>query len=122
MVPTLEFFNPWEFECKCGCGLGVEQMDAVFLRRLDRARKLAGVPFHLTSAIRCTKHNELEGGRPTSSHLTGFAVDIAVVSSASRYEIRDALISVGFTRFGTGKAFLHVDSDPDKPNRVEWVY
>ena len=55
---TLRHFSPVEFRCKCGCGAGMEKMDADLLHLLDEARDLAGTPFSLTSAYRCPKHNK----------------------------------------------------------------
>lgn len=65
---TLRHFSPVEFRCKCGCGAGMEKMDADLLHLLDEARDLAGTPFSLTSAYRCPKHNKAVGGVPTSAH------------------------------------------------------
>ena len=65
---TLRHFSPVEFRCKCGCGAGMEKMDADLLHLLDEARDLAGAPFSLTSAYRCPKHNKAVGGVPTSAH------------------------------------------------------
>ena len=109
-----------EFTCKCGCGLN--NLDEEFYRKLVIAREIAGVPFVITSGRRCPKHNKDEGGSPTSSHLKGLAADIAVRDEEHRYIISDALKDVGFTRLGTAKSFTHVDMDPDKNERREWVY
>ena len=35
---TLRHFSPVEFRCKCGCGAGMEKMDADLLHLLDEAR------------------------------------------------------------------------------------
>ena len=57
-VLPLRHFSPVEFRCKCGCGAGMEKMDADLLQMLDEARDLAGIPFPLSSAYRCPKHNK----------------------------------------------------------------
>ena len=62
MTLPLRHFSPAEFACKCGCGSGMEKMDPTFLRMLDEARELAGIPFVLASAYRCPKHNKAVGG------------------------------------------------------------
>lgn len=62
MAPTLRYFSPPEFRCKCGCGAGIEKMNPDLLKMLDEARDLAGIPFSLSSAYRCTKHNKAVGG------------------------------------------------------------
>lgn len=113
-------FKKSEFDCKCGCGLNLTQPS--FLDRLYKARKLANVAFSLSSATRCPKHNKNEGGEDDSSHLTGWAVDIACSDSRKRFLIVSALISVGFTRIGISAKFIHVDSDSSKDPQVIWLY
>ena len=115
---TLRHFSPVEFRCKCGCGAGMEKMDADLLHLLDEARDLAGTPFSLTSAYRCPKHNKAVGCVPTSAHARGYAVDIRCVDSHSRFVILQALLEVGFRRIELAPTWIHVDNDPDKPRDV----
>lgn len=106
-----------EFSCPC---CGEVQMDYEQIEMLDEARELAGVPFKVNSGYRCKKHNENVGGSPNSSHPKGYATDIAVRDSESRFKILKALLEVGFTRIGVYKTFIHCDNDPDKPQGVCW--
>ncbi len=115
-----EHFPDYELECNCGCGLMNMKKETV--SKLEVARKMADVPFGINSGSRCTTHNTLKGGKPTSSHLNGYAVDIAVTSSRARFAILQSLIFVGFNRFGIGHNFIHVDDDPAKAPDVSWVY
>lgn len=118
-----EFFGSHEFDCRCGCGLGLEHMDYEFLLMLVTARRLAGVPFVLTSAIRCVTHNRNEGGKRNSAHLGGLAVDIECTHSRERFLIVRALIMAGFKRIGVADNFIHVDMGADiLPTDVMWVY
>ena len=117
----LENFHKSEFQCKCGCGIGFDQMDRKLLNRLDIAREFAGVPFTINSSIRCGKHNENVGGRINSAHLTGNAVDIKADSSGNRFKIIEALLCAGFNRIGVYDTFIHVDNDQSKPKKVLWV-
>ncbi len=119
-VPT--HFSPEEFRCRCGCGLGIEQMRPELLERLEAARDKAAIPFRITSAIRCPAHNRAVGGVPTSAHLYGWAVDIACTTSGERYRMVSALIEAGFIRLGIARSFIHADCDPTKPARVIWLY
>ena len=55
------------------------------------------------------------------------AADIHVKDSRARFLILVSLMSEGFTRFGIGKNFIHVDSDDtknggDKSPNVVWHY
>ena len=57
---TLRHFSPVEFRCKCGCGAGMEKMDADLLHLLDEARDLAG-----TRQLRdCRQPRALPPGEP----------------------------------------------------------
>ena len=129
-VIKLSYFNTGttdEFACKCGkCGLGVKDMQPKLLRMLDVARFHAGVSFVLNRAISCPEHNSDPnvGGSETSSHLTGWAVDIDCNDAATRYHIIRGLILAGFTRIGVYKdskgTFIHADCDPTKTPCVLW--
>ena len=88
------------------------------LQMLDEARDLAGIPFPLSSAYRCPKHNKAVGGVPTSSHTRGYAVDIRCVDSHSRFVMLQALLEAGFRRVELAPTWIHVDNDPDKPRDV----
>jgi hypothetical protein len=119
------YFKPHELECKCGCGQ--KNMHPETLLRLNTARQIADVPFILTSACRCEEHNARVGGSAESAHLATdehecHAVDIKAVGSRARFLIVSGLIAAGFTRIGIGKDFVHADDDPDKDQRVTWLY
>ena len=117
------WFAPAELRCRCGkCGLGLAQMDPDLVERLDHLRDLVGGPLAITSAVRCAGHNAAVGGSPTSSHLTGNAVDIAVPGVAQRYSLLSAALSQGFKRVGIGRDFIHLDNDSGKPGGVVWLY
>lgn len=117
------YFSREEFKCKCGrCGKGYDDMSPIILDRLEFARNVAGIPFVLSSAMRCEEHNRKVGGSPTSSHLHGLAVDIKVGNSEDRLTILKALLDVGSTRIGISKDFIHIDVDFHKAGDVCWVY
>jgi uncharacterized protein YcbK (DUF882 family) len=116
----LKYFRVDEFDCPC-CGL--RDMDEHFLKMLDHARLLAGVPFIINSGFRCITHNTKVGGKLTSSHRRGLAVDIKVKDSHTRFKILEALLAVGFIRIGIhDPAFIHVDLDTNKPGEMLWLY
>jgi uncharacterized protein YcbK (DUF882 family) len=91
---------------------------------LDEARLFAGIPFTINSGIRSPAHNASVGGSPDSAHLTGHAVDIRAVTSRHRFNIVDGLMAAGATRIGINpwRGFIHVDTDPSKPQNVIWIY
>ncbi|NJB66443.1 hypothetical protein GGQ74_000083 [Desulfobaculum xiamenense] len=119
-----EFFADSELACTC-CGL--VHMHPETRARLNVARELAGIPFILTSACRCERHNAEVGGAQDSAHLASstreaHAVDIRVRNSRERFLVLGGLIAAGFTRIGVAKDFIHADDDPDKDPRVAWLY
>jgi len=97
-------------------------MDFDTIDMLITARTYADIPFRLTSAWRCDKHNKKVGGKPDSAHLYGKAVDIYAPDSRSRFKIVYGLISAEFARIGIGKDFIHADTDRNKDAEVIWLY
>jgi uncharacterized protein YcbK (DUF882 family) len=117
----MRFFKDNERQCKC-CGEVVS--NPVLEEMIDNARKLAGIPFVVTSWYRCENHNEAVGGSPTSSHVTGKAIDIKYKNSVDLFKIVKALMGAGFTRIGINynKKFVHCDIDMDKIQDVIFTY
>lgn len=118
----IPYFQPEEFLCRCGCGRGPERMAMTFVDHLRMARLNADLPFYITSGYRCSKHNAEIGAIASSSHVRGYAADIACSGSRSRAIIIKAAIMAEFHRIGIAKGFIHLDMDPDKPEMVFWVY
>lgn len=117
----MRYFHLSEFDSPDVKGSGVN-MNKDFLVRLENARDIARVPFVITSGYRTKSHNKKVGGLDNSSHLRGYAVDIAAVSSPERYAILNALLKVGINRIGIGSNFIHCDMDPEKSKNVIWTY
>lgn len=115
-----EHFDKSEFSCKCGCGL--YNLDAGVLGKLILARNMADVSFHINSACRCAAHNADVGGVAGSSHMEGLAVDIAAADGHVYWAILNALMRVGFHRFGFGRTYIHVDNDLSKLGGMIWFY
>ena len=107
------YFKDDEFQCKCGCGLDIEDNVKAMI---FEAREIANIPFTITSGARCLEHNRSIGSRDTSSHIKGLAVDIVATSSQQRARIYNSLYKAGFRRFGFNfnKGFIHVDNDLEK--------
>ena len=122
MNNPMRHFESEEFDCKCGCDATGDKMKMVLLSRLDAARDMAGFPFHITSGMRCEAHNAAVGGSRISSHLDGYAVDIAVPGDRERFFMLHHLYLAGFRRIGISASFIHVDVDPAKEAYRSWVY
>lgn len=116
-------FSIEEFKCFCGCG--TFNVDEDFLHKLQNARTMARIPFHINSGCRCGTHNKLVGGKPTSGHLASdglqcCAADIACYDVCARYLILDAAIISGLNRIGIGKNFLHLGLKGSE--KAIWLY
>ena len=118
---TAKYFNESEFKaCSPSCSL--QDMKQHTMDKLDFARGYAGIPFVLNSAYRSPEWEKAKGRTGTGGHPHGCAVDIRCNTRANRFKIVQACLLAGFTRIGIGKTYIHVDDDPDKPQRVIWHY
>lgn len=88
-----------------------ESMRAGFLRKLDQAREIAGVPFKITSSFR-------DGD--LGAHGRGYAVDVRCRTSRARFHILRGAIEAGFRRIGVYDRHIHLDDDPSLPDAVVW--
>tara|TARA_R110000744_G_scaffold212097_1_gene331153 strand:+ start:247 stop:609 length:363 start_codon:yes stop_codon:yes gene_type:complete len=120
----MKYFKLSEFSCNC---CGKNKINRTFVRILSAARQESknedgtDIPFIITSGYRCENHPE-SIKNPSSSHIKGLAADILVKNSRERAVILGALLNAGFTRFGMGHNFIHVDLDEDKIQGVIWTY
>lgn len=99
----------------------VEGLDPELVSKLDTARKVAGVPFVITSGKRAPEENERAMGVEGSAHISGKAVDLRVPGSRERFLMLKGLFAAGFTRIGVYNAHIHVDTDSTKDPDVVWV-
>ena len=123
---NLNYFKIEEFDSPDLPGSGM-QMERDFLRKLDKAREIADISFRINSGYRTAEHNaeiyrKLGRTEIKSSHMGGWAADIACTTSIARHKIISALLEAGFNRLGISGRFIHVDCDPDKPAGVIWTY
>lgn len=120
-----KYFKLHEFTCSCGCNKN--KINRIFLKVLSSARSksidenLKEIPYIISSGYRCENHH-LSKKNPLSSHIKGLACDIIIKNSRERAVILGSLIEAGFTRFGLGSNFIHVDLDEDKKPCVMWDY
>ncbi len=127
MKRPYDYFKYSEFDSPDEAGSGERNMDREFLRLLDQARAISGVPFKINSGYRTKEyHDDLTArGLPTSpnsSHLKGCAADIHVSNNRVRYLIVRALMTVGLNRIGISRTFIHVDNDTTKTEDLIWQY
>ena len=116
-----KFFSQWDFD-NASPVCSITDMDGAFMKRIDKAREAAGVPFFINSAYRTVEHEISRGRCGASSHTRGVALDIRAADSRTRFLILKALIDAGFTRIGIHSRFIHVDADSSKDSQVVWKY
>jgi len=103
-----------EIACPC-CGevcVWPEALDA-----LERLHARLGAPLVITSGHRCALHNARVGGAPLSLHKR-LAFDIALGGHDPARLLAAARAS-GFTGFGFGQTFLHLDT---RARPAHWFY
>ena len=115
--PSVRYFTRDEFRYHADV-----EPDPALVRMLDNARGIAGIAFVINSGIRSPERNAEVGGVLESPHLSGHAVDIRVRNGAERFAIVAALLACGARRIGVARTFVHVDTDPGKPQEVLWLY
>ena len=124
----MKYFELSEFDSPDEVGSS-KLMDEKFLEQIDLAREYAQIPFKINSGVRTPSHNAYVGGsmpdpmrnKKGSSHLYGYAADIACNNSADREIILSSVIKAGFRKKKKKKTFIHCDTDDSKPNSV-WTY
>ena len=104
---SAEFICP---DCKS------ESMSQDFIADLEQARRIANVPFKITSGYRCQAYQDDLKRRGyqtaksgTSPHLLGVAADISTIGDDKRHSIIKSLLTI-FNRIGIGSNFVHVDA------------
>lgn len=96
-----------------------------FLDAFKKAEEIYGKSFTITSGIRTEEYQKLltakgyKTAKKNSPHIEGVAADISIVNQDVN-KIIEAFEKAGFTRFGVGKSFLHVDLG-DQLNPKIWV-
>lgn len=106
--------------CPCGCGL--DNVSDALIERIRTIEEIIKDKVLITSAARCAKYNAQIGGAGNSAHLRGLAVDIACGSSYKRWQLLVVATTVGITRIGCGKTFIHIDIDDSLPAERVWLY
>ena len=108
-----QYFSVEELSCRCGCGL--MNMDNVFMTKVVALRRELGWPFIVSSASRCSAHNQkVSNTGPNGPHTTGHAIDI-VCSHEKALGLVSSALQHGITGLGVSqkgdvvKRFIHLD-------------
>lgn len=117
----MRYFKHSEFDSPDQPGSGAK-MSQELLDMLDELRHRLGFPLTVNSGYRTESHNWKVGGKPSSSHLKGLAVDLSAKGGSVKYAILKEALAMGFTRIGIGQNFIHLDIDESLPQEVVWTY
>ena len=108
MKNSAQYFQDAEFR-KCVPPCTIDDMQQVFLDKLDELRFYAGIPLVLNCAYRSVEYDKKKGRSGKSAHCAGLAVDIRCTTGQNRLKILRACYRAGITRIGIGRTFIHVD-------------
>lgn len=114
----MNYFQPKELECKCGCGRN--NFSDVLLKFINQIREYINKPLIVKSACRCDSHNEAVGGVMTSDHIPGEGVDLECLDSRTRFNIIFKAMMLGCVRIGVYDWGIHLGINVDNPQRVLW--
>lgn len=115
------FFSEREFQ-RCTPPCSLQDMSQEAMDKFDLAREVANIPFVVNCAYRSVAWEKKQGRSGNSAHTRGMALDIRCNTSANRFKIVWALLSVGCKRIGIGKTFIHADFDSTLPQDVMFDY
>ena len=115
------YFTYEEFDSPDVQGSG-QMMSKELIMILESVREELCKPIVITSGYRTPSHNSRVGGKLTSSHLKGLAVDIACTDNKYRFDLVRELLEHGIDRIGIGNTFVHVDIDQEKTSDLIWTY
>lgn len=111
-------FSVTELTCDCGHFCEGEYYHyPKFLDALEKMRSILDEPIFINSGRRCVGHNKAVGGAPHSMHTRTMAADIKIAPH-SRKALYEAAMKAGFTGFGFGVNFMHIDMG----RRRRWKY
>jgi len=87
------------------------------LDAIQRLRDLMAAPLTIDSGHRCALHNARVGGAPLSQHKS-LAFDVRLAGHDALC-LRNRAREAGFTGFGYGNTFLHLDV---RARPAHWFY
>jgi len=90
-------FSRAEYACKCGCGK--DDIKDELAIKVQQVRDILGRSITINSGIRCSNHNTTIKATPTSSHIDGWAADLAYPVSRHGYDLLNVVMKV-FVRVG----------------------
>ena len=118
-MSTYKYFSP-----KTDPKIDWDKVDHYAIAMLDEARRIAGVPFRITSHYRTKEEDiKLAGFAGAHTEIKCSAFDIAYKNSVDAHAILRGLFRAGFIRIGVNFKNLHIHCDNDKtrPHPAFWI-
>jgi uncharacterized protein YcbK (DUF882 family) len=114
-------FTKKEFDCKA---TGENNMQHEFMEKLQKLRNVYGKGMKITSGFRSVKHpTEAKKTHSNGEHTQGNCADVFCDNGADRFKLIQLGLSVGMTRIGIAKNFIHFGIGGNGlPNNVIWEY
>lgn len=88
--------------------------------KLQQLQIYLGQQILVTSGFRTPQASVAVGGKINDAHTRGLAADIYCPTSQLAFNLIQAIIKVGFKRYGYGVNHFHVDIDSSLPQMVFW--
>ena len=103
----------------------VDNLTNLTEKLLDPIREMWGKPLNVNSGYRCSALNKAVGGKPTSQHLKGEAVDITTGSKAENKKLFEMIKESGLVYDQLideyGFSCIHISLKRDGKNRKQIV-
>lgn len=86
----VRYFARSEFRCRCGryCDGFPAEPERLLVEQAERVRVHFGAPVHVSSGVRCPRHNANVGGVEGSRHKLGKAMDFRVEGQSAKAVLR----------------------------------
>ena len=116
-------FKAAEFDCK---QTGENEMEPVFMARLQALRTEFGKPIRINSGYRSPRHSIEARKAEPGAHASGRSCDVAVQGGDAlrliELAVRHGFTGIGVSQKGTSR-FIHLDDLDHAPNRPRpWVW
>ena len=107
----IRYFTRREFACPCPrCGGFPAEPAEQLVKIAEATRTAAGVPMHISSAVRCPAHNAEVGGVANSRHLSGRAMDFCLTGKTAAEALALVTKQPGIVyAYAIDGSFVHAD-------------
>lgn len=87
---------------------------------MERVRDLLGHSIHVSSWFRCLRLNTAIGSKPSSDHITGWAIDFICPKFGTPLEVCKAIVAsdIAFTQIIQEGRWVHISFNPNKSRSI----